>query len=402
VDGALAATAHDTTITTGTSMLKFPEEGSAIRDLAIAELPADFASKLAPAVAPAAGEQWHDAIAELLKRPLPDFVTRDGAGIRVSKRAGVIPAPQHFTGIAVRATARAEASSKGWQIALRANNGTADCYMAGLYRGGHRQLSVFTNGKVTTDHDFVMPAGFSIDVPHTLEFRALGTRLMLVLDGAVIVDLQDSTHTSGQWMLLGDDGTHFEKVEYRELTPLTVTAASEKWNDGLAEWFAANTSEPADLAKKEGGGLRVGKITSVNFNAWESRTRAHQGDLADVALRATISDAAGGCNLCLRTGEKSRYSAGFGIAEYCGIRLYFEDGTWKMLKKFDLPASFDASARHTVEFRAQGDMLVFLLDGTEMVRVQDSSRKTGGGYVIASPGSLVEKLEYRELEPGTK
>ena len=67
------------------------------------------------------------------------------------------------------------------------------------------------------------------------------------------------------------------------------------------------------------------------------------------------------------------------------------------------PAGFDVTVRHTSEFRAQGDTLIYLLDGQEMARVKDARRSTGGGYLVAvkmmdSNPVLYESNTYQFLQ----
>lgn len=50
--------------------------------------------------------------------------------------------------------------------------------------------------------------------------------------------------------------------------------------------FHMNIGVPADPATKERAGLRMGKIASIK--TWGPRSRVHQGNLADVALRASM------------------------------------------------------------------------------------------------------------------
>jgi hypothetical protein len=80
------------------------------------------------------------------------------------------------------------------------------------------------------------------------------------------------------------------------------------------------------------------------------------------------------------------------------ISTTFIASTNRRLKEFTVPPGFDGEQPHTMEFRAQGDLLTVLLDGAEVARVQDSTiMEPGRVFISGSLGPLIEKFEYREL-----
>lgn len=69
--------------------------------------------------------------------------------------------------------------------------------------------------------------------------------------------------------------------------------------------------------------------------------------------------------------------------------------TWGMT--LALPAGFSLADRHTLEFRAQGDRLTFLLDGQQHTTAQDSTFTSGRIPVQGDPGAVFGKIERCEL-----
>jgi hypothetical protein len=74
-----------------------------------------------------------------------------------------------------------------------------------------------------------------------------------------------------------------------------------------------------------------------------------------------------------------------------------KDGKESDLKAFDLPPGFSLDASHTVDFRAQGDLLTVDLDGKRMAETRDGTQPNGLLLVLGAAGTIFEKAEYKDL-----
>jgi hypothetical protein len=186
------------------------------------------------------------------------------------------------------------------------------------------------------------------------------------------------------------------------LAPASMTrgADSEKWIDGLAEWWIKANPEQKGWLSRESSGSRVVESKGITC-----------GMHRDVALRVVVRGGAGAdaskdvWSIALRyTPDQAKrsvaYYAGVGKSGRGRIKVDF-DGKSTDLKRFDLPQGFSFDDSHIMEFRAKGDTLVLKLDGTEMARVLDDTIQAGGAaHFAGGPGTLIEKLEYAGLSGG--
>lgn len=247
-------------------------------------------------------------------------------------------------------------------------------------------------GAVFPGFDF--PSGFSLADRPTLEVHILDDTIRCILDGREVANIKSDKidTTIGRTLFVSEPGALIEKLEYRELSG-GAAASGEKWNDSLAEFWAKNPTTGGDYWSREAGGLRFGKIASVR--AWAVRG----GEIADVALRATVSGS-NYLNLTLRSDSGNRrYRAGY-IPGGAFILIDTGPGQNEELKSVPQPVGFIETDRHTAEFRAQGDTLTLFLDDQEIIHVHDMRITTGDGYIFTNPGTLIEKLEYRVLGEG--
>ncbi|MBX7210017.1 MAG: SUMF1/EgtB/PvdO family nonheme iron enzyme [Verrucomicrobiaceae bacterium] len=406
VDGTLAATARDTTIASGVPGITLAEEGAAFRDLAVAELPADFASKLAPV--DASGGPWIDAIAKVYPpgTNLPSSLVREGAGIYLTPQAtgaATLCTLNNLRDFEIRITARCDSPKGYWNISARdsSQDGKRSQYVMNVFSSGGGKVDLQSrNGKLpepsVTLGSSAAPPGFDITKEHTLHVRLQGTRIIVRLNEAEVINAEDATASTGQFFIYSQlGGIHLSKIEYRELPPAKASAAaasgSEKWVDGLAEWWAdPKNTNSARMVKEAGGSRQVDA-----FGAGIAR------DFKDVALRVR---AVGGAStdfykLNLRLGNGG-YQAhlkkeGKGFI-YRGEVNPEGKMQYVTLASFDLPAGFSITERHEMEFSVIKDVMELFLDGQKVATARDSVR-THGAISIEGKGALFEKFEYREL-----
>src|SRR5262249_16311941 len=124
-----------------------------------------------------------------------------------------------------------------------------------------------------------MPAGFSLDDRHTMEFHAEGDRLSVLVDNREVVTEQDATYPTGDALIIGSPGVIFEKAEYRDLGVIGARASTEQWIDGRAEWMNAG-NEGDVLGQPDATGARL-VLKSLGVSCGGNAMK-------DVAIRATL------------------------------------------------------------------------------------------------------------------
>ncbi|MEQ1859259.1 MAG: serine/threonine-protein kinase, partial [Chthoniobacteraceae bacterium] len=194
--------------------------------------------------------------------------------------------------------------------------------------------------------------------------------------------------------IIAKPGRHSAKVAAttpaRELPTATPAATpDEKWVDGLAEWWAKSPDASKGLLVKEARGSRIADGSRGIF----------LGAGRDIAVRATALGVKGASFwLGLRNNGDTNYLAAL-VAPGQRTKLYSEvSGKVTVLQEVPLPADFATTDRHTLELRAQGDLITVLRDGQQVAQVRDSSvTQNGRIYIAGAKGTLIEKFEYCEL-----
>jgi len=169
--------------------------------------------------APADEGPWTDMLAPVLAQgQLQDWWKQVGTGLQVSRVQGVILDRTWRENVTIRAIARSEGETAAVWIWLRESD--PGRYGAKLENRGRGRIYLLEKGKPDIElAAFDMPAGFSLAENHTIEFRAQGDRLSMAVDGREMAAVNDRTHKSGIFEIMGTPGTIFEKVEVRELPP---------------------------------------------------------------------------------------------------------------------------------------------------------------------------------------
>jgi serine/threonine protein kinase len=168
---------------------------------------------------------------------------------------------------------------------------------------------------------------------------------------------------------------------------------STGWIDGLAEWLAKPENAAQVSLQKEGTAWRYKGPQSIQLGARLSPPNT----LANVAVRYSVrlDNKSSTASILLRTQKAagSFYQAtvyGSGSA----LMSLSKDRQLTRLASYPIPAGFDETAAHVIEFRAEGDKLTLLVDGAERGSVNDTTYASGGFSVT---GGLIDKIEYRDL-----
>ncbi len=238
-----------------------------------------------PPASAGGGQVWHDFIAGLDRASpgLPSNCQLDGMSLRISGDKADTElriAAGSFRDAALRTTVRGGGSDLILNLRHELTNDKI-------------QARIESNGVVTMNHwraeaktelaKITLPAGFVFGDRHTVEFRAQGDRLTLVLGGNEVLVGHPSAVTSGRISLRADPGAVFEKIEWCELpapTPAIADAGRTATAGAPAEFAghryqfvpdpAARWSEAKAKAEAMGGHLAT--ITSQEENDWIART----------------------------------------------------------------------------------------------------------------------------------
>lgn len=341
-----------------------------------------------PETEAAAGEPWRDFLAELADGPqkngqlgrvwIPEngnwraeryhiFTIPDEAGRDLAVRISGVVAP-----------GKGPAGTPGNFTVHCRKKGDGDGYTGILFNTGNAYIRRGAEDLKRFD----LGPDFDPTASHTLELRAVGNRLTLLVDGIEQGSVIDATLSAGGSFGVGaSEGGLIEKAEYQWLSEPPAAADPVVWQNFLAELENGphRNQQLGRFWKKADGGWRVEDYFTFMIPEEEGR---------DLAIRAT--------------GTGSRLSV-FAREGYSGT--LFDNGLAKIqrseevLQQFRLGPDFDASKSHSVELRAVGNTLTLLVDDVELGSVQDDTHPAGGQFgVTAGDGSLVEKVEYRFLE----
>jgi serine/threonine protein kinase len=168
-------------------------------------------------------------------------------------------------------------------------------------------------------------------------------------------------------------------------------AATGEWVDALAEWWAKPQAEK--LLAREGTGARVVDPRGIYLNNGRS--------MRDVAVRLTVRELGGYGAIHLRYQREPKDDTHRHLQAVLqsngATKLFLNLGQSGQLAGSPGVPGFDPKKSHTLEFSAQGDRLRVLLDGAEVASVQNWTLLEGQVFLTGTVGSLIEKLEYREL-----
>ncbi len=365
-----------------------------------------------PASKPAAIAQtnsagWIDGLAEWLAKPenaAQSTLQKEGAAWRYKGPQAIglgarLSPPNTLANVAVRYSVRLDNKNSSANIILRTQKAAGSFYQVTVYGSGVAGMALSKDKQLTELVNYPKPAGFDETAAHVIEFRAEGDKLTLLVDGVERGSVNDSTYASGGFSVARG---LIDKIEYRDLdralaAPVEAGTGSDGWTDGLAEWLAVPGNVNTGILTQEAGGWRVAKGESINLAASQSGKRGKA--LANLAVRVTAPTPASFLTINLRGQQPLGYSATLlkdgksHISEAKdGQSLRpFENG------QFARSPDFDPAGRHVMEFRAEGEVLTLIIDGRTVGTIQDASLSNGNFSVHGSVGSVIEKVEYREL-----
>ena len=194
-------------------------------------------------------------------------------------------------------------------------------------------------------------------------------------------------------------GGFFAKHRPKSTAKITADAAvpaagaGGRWVDGLAEWFA-KPAGGANIMTKVPEGARVNEAIPAYFG----------GQHRDIAVRITARVISQDLAIFIRSkqtvegGGHNRYWVS--IAPDGNSRIIkglVTSSESVLLALYPAPTGYSARDRHTIEFRAVGDLLTLTIDGRPIGTARDGDVTNGGLYFVAGVGSIIEKLEYLDL-----
>ncbi len=232
---------------------------------------------------------------------------------------------------------------------------------------------------------FDLGPDFDPAASHTLELRAVGNRLTLLVDGIEQGSVIDATLSAGGRFGIGaSEGGLIEKAEYQWLSDPPAAAEPIVWQNFLAEIENGphRNQQLGRVWEREGAAWRV-----KHYHVFTIPDEAGR----DLAIRATGS---GSLGVFVRGNGEAGY-AGWLFDSVGRARIQINE---EILREYRIPRDEDGSKMSTIELRAVGNTLTLFIDDVELGSVQDESLVAGGSFgVNAGEGSLVEKVEYRFL-----
>jgi len=182
----------------------------------------------------------------------------------------------------------------------------------------------------------------------------------------------------------------------------SLLSGSEKWVDGLAQWFGG-TKTNEGFTRKPGEAVRVAKFSTM-MPLPDSAPL-----MRDMAVRAKVRLGDGQetteFRLSARTavnaaGNPSSYNVKIELKEQ-RVRLgcHVPGKTYQAFVDYKLPADFDFTAPHTLELRAVGDLLTVTLDGRKLGEHRDT-QLPAGHPALAGSKAWIESFEYLNLDSG--
>jgi serine/threonine protein kinase len=344
-------------------------------------------------------EPWVDRMPEVLASKYPSSRTEGigrffGNTTRIGLKGGM-------TDGAIRVLF-APGSEKQTIVYLR-NGSTTGSYMLHTHDSVVMSFSEVATGvhSLGTTVNYPSPGVRQPGKPIEVELRAVGPKLTGKVNGQVMIEREDTQYTAGSYSVSVGPGAILYAVQTLDLSKPAQAAApmptttSNGWIDGLSEWLAAPENSGKGTLQKEGASWRFKGPEAIGLGAKLTTPRV----AANVAVRYSVRlDSKNSSAIILLRTQKaagSFYQAtvyGSGLAQ---INLS-KDMQLTRLASFPIPAGFDETAVHVIEFRAEGHKLTLLVDGVERGTANDSTHASGG---VSVTNGLIEKIEYRDLGP---
>ncbi len=180
--------------------------------------------------------------------------------------------------------------------------------------------------------------------------------------------------------------------------PATAAAGTEKWVNGLAQWFGGTQTHKA-FVRESNGAARIGTSSATlkplpnsapEFHDQVVRIRWHgTNPKAELRVYARLATKASG----------KGYSAGVKASKEGSWELNLEGPRGTIGNRARaLPAGFKPEAAHMMEFRVVGDRLTATVDGQKIIEVPDTQLTTGQP-AFSGHDVIIESFEYANLDP---
>jgi hypothetical protein len=405
LDGEMVSTIHDPAHPQGTPGIGISEVGTAVRDLAVAELPASFAS----ASTPGPTEVWQPLFTDAewqtgnAKREAKDGMQHlHDTGWRKAQ-----PSPDG----AIRARIQFREGARNPAITAR-HLSQENEYVFALQSDGNfvvlqhhiaNQLAILGSLRLSKP----LQPGDSID----LELRLQGDHLVGLVNGAVAIDVHDgSGQDAGEWGLGAADGW-YESVEVQTLPTPTATAikladtqhldpsapatgsAAEPWQDILRDPPPPSLSGAVEQTPE---GVRFTGPGSI----WRGQRQGPHGDGA-IRMRATFD----GAHVTVRARASNTGTYVLSLDAGKAVRLSrWEETTHSIvISVFPLPSLIQIGQDYDLELRAVGQTLTAKFNGEVLGTVTDGTFAEGNFDVtvtdqLAAP-ALVKSIAVLNLNP---
>ncbi len=245
---------------------------------------------------------------------------------------------------------------------------------------------------------------------HTLTFEAIGTTLRLYLDGLLVIETTDTTHTEGYFGVRTNRG-HFaiDDVHIEEIAPPSPTPAvfvppqlpfADDFDDGSADgwqlyglgWSVIDGA--LDQALYADG--------SEAASAWVELPARNYAVTADVRLMPEDYGDEHGRWIGLlirRQGSDSGYWAVIKVRDGAA-QIHFGNGqSWDNTISAAAPVQMDLSGWNMLRFEAYEDQLRFRVNGDLIVSANDSTRGAGAfGIRILEGHFQIDNVYVEEID----
>ncbi|HCN27971.1 MAG TPA: hypothetical protein DIT64_04135, partial [Verrucomicrobiales bacterium] len=287
---------------------------------------------------------------------------------------------------AIRARIRGNAEMRNVRVVVRDEDNKA--YSAFVYQNGDGFLIPFVRGGKTMGKDFkIQFPNPKVDTTKTftLELRAQGSTLTVLVDGKQVAQAQDDQLKFGRLGVFADRGI-VEGIAYQAGGSGNPAAADEGWQ--RVELASAKVNNPAKAALLQDGTMKL----TEGF-VWSPSS--HQ----DVQVRVRFKPGPNMKNpsVLVRDTDGIAYSLSpYGMSTYVwgGEALRRGDKETKT-KKFATLAMSSKDVQ-TMELHVQGDQLTGFINGQKVAEATDDMLKDGAVGVFANEG-IVESFEIKPI-----
>lgn len=312
--------------------------------------------------------------------------------------SGQISRPQASANAAIRVRVHIRQGTNGPQIHLRSTSGngkytaavTGDLKSVQLVRFA---FSVASSIKTATLRSFVFPKPLSVGDAISLELRAQGTHLSVLVNGAKVIEADDDQlQEPGLCGLYAADGW----FESAEIQTLSTASSTESWQDALRG--------PGALSPAQGLQIDSSGLTISRQGVFTLAKAVHNGA---IRVRGKLSPEWASFKLVDRRNETAKTSYQFELKDNAGL-LHRADGN----QFIRLPGKGSPAVSKPLilgqdvemELRIVGTHLTGKIDGETLVETDDTTFADGTlglGFGAVDKTIHLDSVEYLALDaPG--